>query len=108
MVYRKPCCIMKFVLKLLLGILVVSLCNVHGAWIFTAAGWVIEPGKEYGFWYGIVDGWISCGNFIRSWFIDVEYKAELCTTGYSISFWLSTISTILGNLREAFKFTRLF
>ena len=97
---------MKFVLKLLLGVLVVSLGKVLLSWAANAGGWVIEPDVEYGIWHGVVDGLLFVGNYIRSWFVDVPYKAEIYTTGYNIAYWFIAISEVMQSLRFVFRFTR--
>lgn len=91
---------LRFLLALVLGCLMLVLIS----YVVEFCGGEIEPGTEYGFWYGWFHGMYSVGSFIRSWFVDVMCKADTCTTGYSIAYWITTISTIIGLLFRSLKF----
>ena len=58
----------------------------------------IDPAAEYTWYSGIWHGLFFVGNFIRSWFTDALYKAELYTTGYNICHWIWSIFAVIGVL----------
>lgn len=95
---------MKYLLKFLLFFVSCCLMLVLFSYIVELCGAEIEPGTEYGFWYGWFHGMFSVGSFIRSWFVDVMCKADTCTTGYSIAYWFTTIGTIIEILLRSVKF----
>lgn len=97
---------MKFLLKLLLGILVVSLAKYHIQHQAQSPIHQHQPPTIKAHYHGIVDGLLFVGNYIRSWFVDVPYKAEIYTTGYNIAYWLIAISEVMQSLRFVFRFTR--
>lgn len=95
---------MKYLLKFLLFFVSCCLMLVLCSYIVELFGAEIKPGTEYGFWYGWWHGTFSVGSFIRSWFVDVMCKADTCTTGYSISYWITTIGVIIESLLKSVKF----
>lgn len=58
----------------------------------------IDPEKEYTWYSGIWHGLFFVANFVRSWFTDALYKAEIYTTGYNVCYWIFSIWTVLGSL----------
>lgn len=95
---------MKYLLKFLLAFVIGCSFLVLGSYLLDLGGLEIQSGTEYGFWYGWLHGLFSVGTFIRSWFVDVMCKADTCTTGYSIMYWILTIGTIIELLLRSVKF----
>lgn len=69
--------------------------------VYGFLGWLlcdISPSKEYGWLAGIWHGLFFIVNFVRSWFSDALFKAEIYTTAYNIFYWIFSIITIIGFL----------
>ena len=81
---------MKF-LKVVLVILLWGTGLFLVSYIIDLCGAGIESGVEYGFWYGCLHGLFSVANFIRGCFADVMCKADACTIGYSIAYWIIAV-----------------
>lgn len=58
----------------------------------------IDAGKEYTWYSGIWHGMFFIANWIRSWFWDALYKAEIYTTAYSIYYWIFSVLSVVGFL----------
>lgn len=58
----------------------------------------IDPNVEYTWYSGIWHGLFFVANFVRSWFTDALYKAEIYTSGYNVCYWIFSIWTVLGCL----------
>jgi len=64
-------------------------------------GWLlcdISPNKEYTWYSGIWHGMFFLINFVRSWFTDALYKAEIYTAAYNVFYWIFSILSVLGVL----------
>ena len=64
-------------------------------------GWLlcdISPNKEYTWYSGIWHGMFFLINFVRSWFTDALYKAEIYTTAYNVFYWIFSILSVSGVL----------
>ena len=64
-------------------------------------GWLlcdISPNKEYTWYSGIWHGMFFLINFVRSWFTDALYKAEIYTTAYNVFYWIFSILSVFGVL----------
>lgn len=67
--------------------------------IYVFLGWLlcdISPSKEYGWLAGIWHGMFFIVNWIRSWFWDTLYKAEIYTTVYNVLFWIFSTLSVMG------------
>lgn len=93
-------CVLAFLLGPRIFILILAICGV--SWLLCD----IDIEDEY-YWYsGIWHGLFFIPNFIRSLIFDTPYKADLCTTGYSIWYWIFSILTTLKclfGMLEAFS-----
>lgn len=66
---------------------------------YCIVGWSfcdIDPAKEYTWYSGIWHGMFFVANFVRSWFMDSLYKAEIYTTAYNVFYWIFSILSVLG------------
>lgn len=69
--------------------------------VYGLMGWLlcdISPEKEYGWLSGIWHGLFFVINWIRSWFWDALYKAEIYTSAYNVFFWIFSIISVIGFL----------
>ena len=69
--------------------------------LYCFLGWLlcdIEPDKEYTWYSGIWHGMFFVINWIRSWFTDALYKANLYTTAYNVFYWIFSFFSVLGFL----------
>ena len=69
--------------------------------VYSFFGWLlcdIEPGKEYVWYSGIWHGTFFMCNWIRSWFSDVLYKADVYTNAYNVFYWIFSIGSVVGFL----------
>ena len=69
--------------------------------IYCFLGWLlcdISPYKEYTWYSGIWHGLFFVVNFVRSWFTDALFKAEIYTTAYNVFYWIFSIISVLGFL----------
>lgn len=92
--------ILRFLFAFVLGCLILVLTS----YVVELCGGEIEPGTEYGFWYGCFHGLFSIGSFIRGWFVDVMSKADVGTVGYSIAYWVTTVIMIFILIHNSLSF----
>ena len=67
--------------------------------VYCFLGWLlcdISPSKEYTWYSGIWHGMFFVINFVRSWFTDALYKAEIYTTAYNVFYWIFSILSVFG------------
>ena len=67
--------------------------------VYCLLGWLlcdIDPHKQYTWYSGIWHGLFFVVNFIRSWFTDALYKADIFTTAYNVYYWIFSILSVLG------------
>lgn len=69
--------------------------------VYSFFGWLlcdIDPYEEYTWYSGIWHGLFFVVNFVRSWFTDALYKAEIYTTAYNVFYWIFSVLAVLGFL----------
>lgn len=67
--------------------------------VYSFFGWLlcdIEPGKEYTWYSGIWHGLFFVVNWVRSWFSDALFKADVYTASYNVFYWIFSIFSVLG------------
>ena len=67
--------------------------------VYSFLGWLlcdINPHETYSWYSGIWHGLFFVCNWIRSWFGDALYKAEMYTTAYNVFYWIFSIISTIG------------
>lgn len=67
--------------------------------VYSFFGWLlcdIEPGKEYTWYSGIWHGLFFVVNWVRSWFSDALFKADVYTASYNVFYWIFSVFSVLG------------
>lgn len=71
---------------------------IIGTIIYILVGWIlchIDQYERYSWYSGIWHGFFFVPSVIKSFIWHSPYKAQMCTTGYQIMFWLFSLVSIL-------------